>query len=261
MPANAPPLSTPDPQLISALRERIRQLERGDAAGSAEQTPLSLGAAQLDAALPWGGLPRAALHEIVGDDGAGPGFAAHLAARLAADGRPILWCRRRRDLYGPGLAALGLAPERMVLVRARTEGEILWAMEEGLRSGCLAAVLGEVERIAPIAARRLQLAAEAEGVSALLLRNGRDESASCPAVTRWRVGSVASGVALDGSPRPRWRLDLLRCRNGMPRSWVVERNDDTKSHLVVVADLCDRPAAPVAAPVGTGGHPALRLAG
>ena len=47
---------------------------------------------------------------------------------------------------------------------------MLWAMEEGLRSGAVSAVLGEVATVPPIALRRLQLAAETGGATGLLLR-------------------------------------------------------------------------------------------
>lgn len=253
----SPSLSRPDSQALAALRERIRHLERCGAKTDLAPESLAIGTPAVDGALPGGGLPRAALHEILGDDGGATGFAAWLAARLACDGRAILWCRRGGDLYGPGIRALGLEPERLILVRGGSDTDVLWAMEEGLRSGCLAAVLGEAEAASPTAARRLQLAAESGGVTGFLLRSGRGAGAACPAVTRWQVAAVASGIGRDGRPRPRWRLDLLRCRNGTPGSWIVERTNDAASHLVVVADLLDRPAAPAAGMVT---RPRFRLA-
>src|SRR5205807_8543730 len=92
---------------------------------------------------------------------------------------PVLWCLRRPDLYGPGLMTYGLDPARLVLVSAARDEEILWAMEEGLRTRGLAAVIGEVGRLPMVAGRRLQLAAERSGVTALVLR-------------RWRNGEEAA---------------------------------------------------------------------
>src|SRR4051794_211878 len=40
----------------------------------------------------------------------------------------VLWCLPRPDLYGPGLAAHGLDPGRVVMVRTSRDVEILWAM-------------------------------------------------------------------------------------------------------------------------------------
>ena len=125
---------------------------------------LPFGVAAIDRALPGGGLARGALHEILGaggdeEDGALPAaFAARILGRLTG---VVLWCLPRPDLYGPGLAAHGLDPERVVLVRASRDAEILWAMEEGLRTPGIIAVVGEIGVLPAVASRRLQLAAAA----------------------------------------------------------------------------------------------------
>src|SRR5579883_1976626 len=125
------PPATPD---LASLRRRIQAIESGG--GPAAVLPL--GIAAVDAALPGGGLVLNGLHEIMGagtdeEDGAvAAAFAAGLLARLARRrGAPILWCLAADDLYGPGLAAHGLMPDRLVLARCRNDGDILWAMEEG----------------------------------------------------------------------------------------------------------------------------------
>src|SRR5437764_25128 len=124
------------------------------------------------------GLARGALHEILGaggdeEDGAlAAAFGAGILGRLVAG--MVLWCLPRPDLYGSGLAAHGLDPRRLVLVQAPRDAEILWAMEEGLRAPGIAAVVGEIGALAAVASRRLQLAAERSGVTALLLRRWRD---------------------------------------------------------------------------------------
>src|SRR5215469_14130796 len=102
-----------------------------------------------------------------------PGLDPGIAGERRGGGT-VLWCLSRPDLYGPGLAAHGLDPARLVLVRAPRDAEILWAMEEGLRSTGLAAVVGEVGTLAAVASRRLQLAAERSGITAFLLRRWRD---------------------------------------------------------------------------------------
>ena len=125
---------------------------------------LPFGVAAIDRALPGGGLARGALHEILGaggdeEDGAlAAAFAAQILGRLTrpptspslsplggGEGRGevgvVLWCLPRPDLYGPGLAAHGLDPGLVVLVRASRDAEILWAMEEGLRAPGIVAVV------------------------------------------------------------------------------------------------------------------------
>jgi protein ImuA len=244
---------------LSELRERIRRIERPTLA---VHGVLPLGIAAIDRVLPGGGLARGALHEILGmggdeEDGAlAAAFAAGILGRLARtqDGT-VLWCLPRSDLYGPGLAAHGLDPAHLVLVRASRDTEILWAMEEGLRASGIAAVVGEVGVLPAVASRRLQLAAERSGITAFLLRRWRDGSQAArernlpnAAVTRWRIAALPSQPSW-GEPGvgcPRWRVELLRCRGGEPACWEVEEADAT-GHVSLAAALADRPAAPVSA--------------
>jgi protein ImuA len=168
---------------------------------------------------------------------------------------PVLWCRRRPDLYGPGLLMQGLDPARLVLVTAPRDDEILWALEEGLRAGPaagLTAVVGELGRLPMVAGRRLQLAAERSGVTALVLKRWRNAAEAAAerdrpsaALTRWRVSALPS-AAIAGEPGiglPRWRVALLRVRGGVPGAWDVETADAT-GHVSLSAELADRPAAP-----------------
>jgi protein ImuA len=217
--------------------------------------------AAIDAALPGGGLALGALHELRGagldeEDGAlAAAFLAGILARLAPP-RPVLWCLAAGDLHGPGLAACGLAPERLILARGRGDHEILWAMEEGLRSPALAAVIGEVAALSLPASRRLQLAAEAAGITAFVLRRWRDGSAAArqraaphAAVTRWQISAFPSDLGEEGAAgepgigRPRWHVELLRCRGAVPAAWMVEACDAT-GHVSLAAELADRSAAP-----------------
>ncbi|WP_422365902.1 ImuA family protein [Pelagibius sp.] len=232
---------------LAALRAQISRIESAGR-GLARRPVLPLGLSALDEALPGGGLPLGALHEIEGeraewDDGVTLGFCLALLARLrrfSSSNSPkhVLWISRWGDLYPPALVALGLDPGRFIMVRAKAEPDLLWAMEEGLRCNRLAAVVGEVEGLDRLAGRRLQLAAEASlengaGVTAFALhrrfrprRRGRDASA---ALSRWRVAPLVSRAASSNDTedatfigRPRWRLDLLRCRGAAPGSWQVE---------------------------------------
>lgn len=241
---------SPDPALLEGLRQRIGKLE-GRPAGACFKK-FSMGDPRIDAALPRGGLPGASLHQVVDGDGGGGGaaigFCAALLARLGggqgANRGTVLWCRRRRGLYGPGLAAMGLDPGRLIIVHGRRRTDILWAMEEGLRSGALAAVLGEADGVSPIALRRLQLAAETGGATALLLTSMGQTAMSGPVTARWRVWAAPSA----DQALPRWRLELMRCRNGSPGGWLVEwrpkikneATNETTGCFAVAADLPHR---------------------
>src|SRR6185312_725801 len=72
---------------------------------------------------------------VTGEAGASLGFAACLAGRLQRQsGRPVVWVSARPELYGPGLLRLGLDPARLLLVRATRPSDLLWALEEALRT-------------------------------------------------------------------------------------------------------------------------------
>ncbi len=206
---------------IESLRARIWALERR-APAAAETLAL---APEIDAALPWGGLPLACLHEIVAaDQAAATGFVAVVLGRLSARG-PVLWCLPRgaaQDLYPPGLTSFGLAAERLIVVRGRDRTELLWAMEEGLRCPRLGGVVAEIPELDLTAQRRLQLAAEAGGTTGFALQPPTARPAGA-ATTRWRVAAaVSAATAWGGIGAPRWRLALERCRGGAPRDWLVE---------------------------------------
>jgi protein ImuA len=241
---------------LAALKAELRRLEGSGRRGN---VVWPIGMPALEAALPGGGLARGALHEILATeaDAAAEGFAASLLAGLAQQG-PVLWCASEGGLYGPGLARLGLTPDRLILVRARRPADLLWAMEEGLKTPGLVAVLGEPRMLDLTASRRLQLAAEGSGVTCLVLRRepaGGGVAGNSVAVTRWRISPAPSGPALDGGERDfglaraRWQVELIRCRGSDWAAgeaghgvWLMEEGD-APGAVPVAVPLADRPAA------------------
>lgn len=193
-----------------------------------------------------GGLRRDALHELVASR-ATEGelailFAASLLARLQGT---ALWCLSGRDLFAPGLARIGLHPDRVLYAEVFRERDVLAAMEEGLRHGSLCAVVGEVGRLGLTGSRRLQLAAENSGCLALVIRRlGRDATPEPNAAfTRWRVLPVPSPApSVPGLMRAHWSLALERARGAEARTFLVEA-PDAQGRLSLPADLGDRPLA------------------
>jgi protein ImuA len=238
---------------LAALREEVRRIERSGGAGEARPC-LAFGIEEVDERLAGGGLAHG-LHEAAP---AGPGlhdecaatlFLAALAAGFAIDGGEkgqVLWAQSRRDLFAPGLAAAGLTPERVLYADCRNDEEVLAVMEEGARHGSLAAMVGEVGRVAMAAARRLQLAAEEGGGAALLLRRWRRTDADplvqpSPALTRWRIACAPSALLpFAGIGRARWRVSLVRQRGGPPHDWLLEA-PDAEARLALPARSVDRP--------------------
>jgi len=266
--------------VLEDLRRRIAEIERPpvrfEDRGAAERDALAwrFGLDEADRLLPPEGLSPGGLHEAAGDEHRdGPTAGAFLLALLrrleCRDGRStILMCQsdeaRRRfgTVYGPGLAALGFDPDRLLVAATAKDTDVLWAVEEGLASGALAAVVAEVDTLPFAASRRLSLAAQESATPALLLRADGLAPASA-AMTRWRVAALPGlpDTIDDRAPGPgRWRLDLVRCRGGRPATLDVEWNRET-GDFGLAAPLADRPAAPGDRAADAGAEPALRRAG
>ena len=217
---------------IDALRAQVATIEQNAVGG---RKIISLGLSALDAALPEGGLVLGGVHEATGS--AAGCFVGMVATQLEG---PVLWCvdvDARTKLFGPGLVSFGLHPVRVIVAHCRGRTDLLWAMEEGLRTSALTAVIGEPLGIVDlIASRRLQLAAEAGETLGIVL-NVEKEVRFAPSAleSRWRIDSEPAVDLV----RPRWRVVLERCRGGVHEPyWIVER-DETKGHFAVVTAFGD----------------------
>jgi protein ImuA len=259
---------------LAQLRESIARIS---ALRTDPQTPgilLSMGLPPVDDYLREAAVPLGAVHEIAGHAGdeeqgaAGAGFLALTLKANTASGW-IAWVTQDADLYAPGLAAFGLDLRRLILVSARRDADVCWALEEALRSRALSAVVGEIGVLTLNATRRLQLAAEQAGIPCFLLRRWRTQELAqrqraqpIAAVTRWRVSpqlvshlSDQSGATMPELEPAQWRLDLWRCRNAAAASWIMEFDHADEQRVAafpvpVAAALADRPisATPTAEP-------------
>lgn len=234
--------------------------ERAPACSFSSTSSWTFGAAEIDGFLPWQGLAPHGLHELkpaaAGDAAAAQAFAMALLARRLGPGearhKSLLWVAPWRDIaeggwpYGPGLQQLGLDPTRLILVETRRDSDALWAIEEGMRSGALAGVLGSVSRLSLTAARRLSLAAGTHATPALVLTPAAIQGLPV-AMSRWRIaaGAGASHPLEPGLPgRLRFTLALERCRGReCGRTWIVEWSD-ASFRFRVAAPLADRASRP-----------------
>lgn len=200
-------------------------------AREAGSLPWCFGTPSIDQRLPNGGLDPSGLVELKpdshGDWPALISFAVCLAVRrlvALGDGRdasrPILVCltqdliAEHGRLDGNGLGALGLSPERIVLVTARRQADALWALEEGLRSETLALALGTLGAIALTPSRRLGLAAASGQTPALLLTPHRAQPAPAAAL-RLRLQRRPSAphiFDLKSPGAPRFGVAIEKCR-------------------------------------------------
>ena len=222
------------------LRRRVARIEGARASGGAAR--FATGHTAIDAWL-GGGLARGRLHEMLAEDGedAGSlsGFAAMLALRIDA-GKPLLWLRSEAaerqagKLYATGLGEIGLSGDKVILGLLPDDAALLKAANDAARCAGLGTLIveawGEPKPLDLTATRRLMLAAEASGVTVLLLRAAARESPSV-ADTRWRIAPAPSAaLAADAPGSPAFDLELLRRRAGPAgRRWRVEWNRERRA--------------------------------
>ena len=193
---------------MARLRRVIAQIEtEGGRPGERAARRLPLARA-FDSAL-GGGLKDDGLHEIIparaSDGAAAMGFALALAGRFLSR-RPASALvisegfadQESGALYGPGLVAHGLSLSRIVFVHAPDAALALWAIEEALKCGAPAAVIGEIWSLrgySLAASRRLLLAARRGKTPALLIlasAYGQAERLSSAAETRFEIAAAPS---------------------------------------------------------------------
>ncbi|MGH8130280.1 MAG: translesion DNA synthesis-associated protein ImuA [Steroidobacteraceae bacterium] len=199
--------------MSDALAELLRHpaLWRGSGTAGASRT-VSTGFRCLDARLPGGGWPLSTLIELlVPTAGIGeirlllPALRT-LAAATAGEPRWIAWLAPPHLPYAPALADAGLDPARMLVIRPRAGLDMLWAMEQALRSGACAAVLGWTGATGDQALRRLALAAEEGHTPGFLLRPSVHRNECSPAALR--LALAVRDYGLD--------VEILKSRGGGP---------------------------------------------
>ena len=238
---------------LATLRGNIERIEtHGDAYAPRR---VVLGHVDADATLQ-GGLALGAVHEVFTEAGrqsaAATGFVAGLAGRAAAR-RPLVWVRQdfteieSGALSMSGLAELGLDPRVLVTVRAADVDTALKTAADALACDALGVVVlevwGEARQLDLVTSRKLTLAAQASGVTGLVLRVAAEPSPST-AETRWIVRAAHSPPSAPFSSwgAPVFDAQLVRNRHGPVGRWIMEWKCDER--------LFEKPAAypqPVAA--------------
>lgn len=163
-------------------------------------------------------LAPARVHEACG--AARHSFALILAAALRG---PVMWIAPAwlpHRLHAEGIVRL-VDPARFLFVTPKREDDVLWSMEEALRSGAVPLVVADLSGAPGLTSvRRLHLAAEtgaAEGnlrPLGLLLTPG--EGGAAGVETRWEMlpRHGACGAR-------RWALHRRRARMAPEKSWRV----------------------------------------
>jgi protein ImuA len=252
---------------LANLRGRIERIESHSETYASNR--VALGHADADATLQ-GGLAVGAMHEVFAEAGrqsaAATGFVAGLAGRAAAR-KPLVWVRQdfteieSGALSMSGWAELGLDPRLVVTVRAADVDTALRTAADALACDALGVVVlevwGEARQLDLVASRKLTLAAQASGVTGLLLR-GAAEPQPSTAETRWIVRAAHSPPAAPWNAwgAPVFDAQLVRNRHGPVGRWIMEWKCDEC--------LFSKPAAypqPVAATPAHRPHQAPALSG
>ncbi len=232
---------------------------------------LATGVEGLDAAL-GGGLPKAALTEIVTAEtrnaGAAAGFVLALAALAARPGAPLLWIgtaeifREAGFPYAPGLfARFGFAPESLLFAEAPKLMDCLWIGEEAAGLAALSAVVlelrGNPAKLDLTATRRLHHRVAAAGRPFFLLRDGAlAEPTAAP--VRLCVGPAPAGerttlagpLARSIGP-PAFRVEVDKSPLSRPANFILEWNVHERRFSE------RRPALPGAVVPASGDRPAM----
>lgn len=112
--------------------------------------------------------------------------------------------------YAPGLCWQGLALDRVLMVRVREPPEVLWTMDETLRSGACAGVIAwagttAVQRAGHSLLQRLHLLAGKQQAWAVLIRTARCRQQRSPARLRLELRSPSPATLQIEIFRNGWR--------------------------------------------------------
>ena len=194
---------------LQSLFERGR-LWRGQG-NALPRSALPTGFAALDAVLPGGGWPVAALSEILlPADGVGElQLLWPLLARLSEQGGRIVLVAPPYIPFAPAWAAAGIALPQLQIVQTDDDRNAMWVAEQCLRSAACEAVVCWPRQGDARTLRRLQLAAETGQCQGFALR---------PADAADQPSMAALRIVVEVDP-PQWRV--LKCRGGNPPARAV----------------------------------------
>lgn len=225
-----------DRLVIEALQRKILALQGYK---QQEDQPSAIGLGLIETAFPNNIFPKATVHELISynseDAACTSGFIAMVLSKLMQPGASCLWISTvpRRSIFPPALKAFGVDPERILFVDTKRPKDTLWAIEEALKCNALPVVVGELNELSFNDSRRLQLAVERSQVTGFIHRFRPKTQNAVACVSRWKITALPSELP-NGKPGlgfPRWNIELLKVRNGLPHSWQVQWSDKGLDYL------------------------------
>ncbi|WP_231337399.1 translesion DNA synthesis-associated protein ImuA [Paraburkholderia sprentiae] len=198
---NSPP--EPLPESIHPSLWRASQLARG------RLSTVDTGYPALSRELPGGGWPVGALTEVL-PQATGSGELRVLAPALSALKKPIVLVAPPCEPSGQGLAYSGIPVAQVLLLRAKSMSDQLWATEQTLKAGMCGAVLLCQTHARTDALRRLLLASRSSASLFFVFRPLQETCDASPAELRISLRTAERGVRVDIVKRkgPRFEGEL-----------------------------------------------------
>lgn len=213
-------------QAIHQLLEQPGIWRANDPHALAERRPgahIPTGFSSLDAVLPGGGFPNAALTEVMHQHhGLGElRITMPALARMSRGGRWIALIAPPFVPYPPALAACGIDLSRVLVIHPSDHSQALWSVEQALRTGTCAAVLAWPKQCDDRSLRRLQLAAEAGNSLGILFRGVEATRESSPAALRLHLAQTQ---------QKRLGVRILKCRGASANTIELDTGSNTATH-------------------------------
>lgn len=241
-------MQTNQKEKMDLLRKEILCLQGLDAKPGHEQPHVALGSILEN--MPGQAFPTGAIHEFISAtpaaSAATTGFIAALLNTLMKSNPCCIWVNLHRKVFPPALKVFGIDPDRVIFIDAGSEKEALWVIEEALKCKAIGAVVGEIKELDFTQSRRLQLAVENSRVTGFIHIHRLYPRSIHPnaCVARWQIEPLNS-LTKDGLPGtgfPRWQVELLKIRSGLPGCWQLEWSGNT---FHVTGNAVQKTALPV----------------
>lgn len=182
---------TPSPD----LREIHADVWHASALAQSAAAVLATGDTALDAQLPGGGWPIGALTEILQPPDVHNEWRLLLPALAHSGAGPVVLVGAPHAPYAPGLAAQGLAMQRLLWVCTPLAAQRLWACEQALRCAEVQAVLAWLPQARSEQLRRLQMAAAEHAKLLFVMRPAERRDEASPAILRLHIQPLSRPAA------------------------------------------------------------------
>lgn len=217
--------------IIAKLQQEVYSLQRFKKSGDNPTGSFGLGV--IEQSFPEKVFPVGAVHEFISykqeEVSATNGFISGVIGHMMKSKGTCLWISARRTVYPPALKSFGISPERIIFIDVVKPKDVLWAVEEALKCGSVAAVVGELSELSFTESRRLQLAVENSHVTGFIHRYQPRSENTVACLTRWKIKPFFSSVTDDmpGVGFPAWDVQLQKVRNGIPGRWYITWDADS----------------------------------